>query len=123
MITIDKDGKIIDYYAERNTEIKAKLQPALDALLEQKKKDLKGIQKFGYRFAVNLDACLRSYGLMSAEEFAHLQYEALNFSSISNFPTIFELGCSVVASMFMALFLGAFLRVISPFFASSISMI
>lgn len=77
MITIGKDGQQVDYYAEKNKEVKAKLKPVLDELLEQKSKDLKGLQKFGFRFAINLDAVLRSYGLMSAEQFARLQYDEI----------------------------------------------
>lgn len=77
IMTIDKDGNTVNYYTERNKEIKVKLQPALATLVAQKKADLKGQQKFGYRFSVCLDACLRSYGLMSSEEFVKLGYDDL----------------------------------------------
>ena len=74
-IFMDENGKEIDVLAVRNNEIKEKLNHALSLLLDEKKKDEKGFKKLGYRLSVQLDACLRSYGLMSADEFIRLAYE------------------------------------------------
>lgn len=71
----DGNGNNIDYLAERNEEIKKKLQPALEKLLEEKKLDKMGRKNFGYRMSLQLLVTFRSYGLMSAEEFVRLDYQ------------------------------------------------
>lgn len=76
-IEVDEHGNIIDFLEERNNEIKTKLLPALNMFLEEKALDKKGFKKFGYRMTVQLDSCLRSYGLMSAEEVANIDYEMI----------------------------------------------
>lgn len=92
--TIGENGEMLDYYEEKNKEIRAKLQPVLDELVEQKKADIKGQQKFGYRFAVNLDAVLRSYGLMSAEQFARFDYDEIEASWFGFLNLIAEINTS-----------------------------
>ena len=69
---------LIDYLAVRNEEIKEKLQPALDMFLAENAKSNKmGFKKFGYRLTTQIDNVLRSYGLMSADEVANLDYETI----------------------------------------------
>lgn len=74
---IDENGNVIDILKDRNEEIKEKLAPALNKLLDEKKLDKKGVIKFGYRFMVQLDSQLRSYGLMNAEEVVKIDYDTI----------------------------------------------
>lgn len=77
-IFTDENGNLIDYLAVRNEEIKEKLQPALDMFLAENAKSNKmGFKKFGYRLSTQLDNVLRSYGLMSADEVANIDYETI----------------------------------------------
>lgn len=77
-IIMDENGNEIDYLAVRNEEIKEKLQPALNMFLAENKTSNKmGFKKFGYRLAMQIDNVLRSYGLMSADEVANLDYETI----------------------------------------------
>ena len=76
-IIIDENGKEIDVLAERNEEIKNKLHNALELLLAEKRQDKFGKKRFGYRLVVQIDDALRSYGLMTADEFVSLDYDTL----------------------------------------------
>lgn len=79
MITLDENGKQIDLLAERNEEIKAKLQPILDDFLKEKD-DMMILKKpvnLGYRFTKQLHYVLSTYGQMSAEAVARLDCETI----------------------------------------------
>lgn len=80
MRVIDTDGKEIDLLEKRNDEIKAKLQPILDNFLKEKD-DMMILKKpvnLGYRFTKQLHYVLSTYGQMSAENVARLDYETIN---------------------------------------------
>lgn len=80
-IVMNKDGEIIDELAERNEEIKKKLEPFLNVLLKEKKEDeakLKpSYRRMGYRLVVQLNQLLRSYPLRTSEEIARLDYDTI----------------------------------------------
>lgn len=77
-IIMDENGNEIDYLEARNEEIKERLKFALDMFLAENAKSNKmGFKKFGYRLTTQIDNCLRSYGLMSADEVANLDYETI----------------------------------------------
>lgn len=107
-IYVDENGNEIDYLAVRNDEIKERLAPALDILLEERKKDTKGFKKFGYRMSVQLDSCLRSYGLMSAEEFVNIDYDTIedNWNKFRDLIAYYNLYFDLVANkqLFCAFF-------------------
>ena len=107
-IDTDEHGNPIDYLAERNEEIKENLREALDMLLAEKKMDKKGVKRFGYRMTVQLDACLRSYGLMKADEFCDLCYEDIedNFNRFQDLIAYYNRFFEVVANkqLFCAFF-------------------
>jgi hypothetical protein len=107
-IYVDENGNEIDYLAVRNDEIKDKLSGALAILLEERKKDTKGFKKFGYRMSVQLDSCLRSYGLMSAEEFVNIDYDTIedNWNKFRDLIAYYNLYFDLVANkqLFCAFF-------------------
>ena len=72
----DENGSfsVVDELETRNEEIKAKLDPILQQILQEQSLDTKGKKRFGYRFVTQLDNVLRSYGLMKYEEFIKLDY-------------------------------------------------
>lgn len=74
-ITIDENGNAIDYLAERNEEIKAKLEQAKQMLHNEQQCDKTGRKKLGFRMAYQLKSAFRSYGRMSADNFVRLTYE------------------------------------------------
>ncbi len=71
----DKNGNTIDYLAERNKEIKAKLEGAREILYAEQQADKTGRKKLGFRMGFQLKSVFRSYGRMSADEFVRLTYE------------------------------------------------
>ena len=107
-VYIDENGNPYDYLAVRNDEIKGKLENALSILLEERKKDTKGFKKFGYRMSVQLDSCLRSYGLMSAEEFVNIDYDTIedNWNKFRDLIAYYNLYFDLVANkqLFCAFF-------------------
>lgn len=107
-IYLDDNGKPYDYLGVRNEEIKDKLAHALSILLEEREQDKKGFKKFGYRMSVQLDSCLRSYGLMSAEEFVAVDYEDIedNWNKFRDLIAYYNLYFDLVANkqLFCAFF-------------------
>jgi hypothetical protein len=99
-VFVDENGNEIDVLALRNDEIKQKLSTALTMLLEEKRKDEKGFKKLGYRLSVQLDACLRAYGLMSADEFVRLDYDTIedNWYKFMDLIAYYNLYFDVVAN-------------------------
>lgn len=74
-ITIDENGNMVDYLAERNEEIKVKLEEAKNLLYMEQCADKTGRKKLGFRMGFQLKSAFRSYGRMSVEEFVKLTYE------------------------------------------------
>ena len=74
-----ESGMPIDRLAERNEEIKAKLAPILREFLEEKERmfAMKKPVKLGYQFTKQIYLVLAGYGLMSAEKFVELDYDAI----------------------------------------------
>ncbi len=80
MITVDENGKIIDFLDKRNKEIKERLANTLDEFLSEKAIMMKSkkSQNLGYRFTKQIYYALAGYGLMSASVFVALDYETIN---------------------------------------------
>ena len=100
-IVLDTDGNPIDYLAVRNEEIKERLQGALDMFLaENKSANKMGFKKFGYRLAMQIDNVLRSYGLMTADEVAKLDYEKIedNWNKFRDLIAYYNLYFEIVAN-------------------------
>lgn len=100
-IILDENGTPIDYLAVRNEEIQEKVKPALDMfLLENKNANKMGFKKFGYRLALQIDNVLRSYGLMSADEVANLDYETIedNWNKFRDLIAYYNLYFEIVAN-------------------------
>ena len=76
-IVLDENGNQIDELADRNAEIKQKLEPILEEFVDEKNtnKALKVKEKLGYRFAKQIFLVLNEYPRMTAEQFAELTYE------------------------------------------------
>lgn len=72
IITVDENGNTIDYLAERNEEIKAKLEPIIQNLLQEQALDKSGRKKFGFRLVMQIEDELGKYGRMSADDFVNL---------------------------------------------------
>lgn len=80
-IVVDENFNIVDELEERNTEIKENLFEILEEFREEKlaNRALKIKEKLGYRFAKQLYLELAKYPPMSADKFARLDYETLNY--------------------------------------------
>ena len=76
-IVVDENGNVVDELAERNEEIKAKLDGILKEFIAEKEtnKALKVKEKLGYRFAKQIFLVLNEYPRMTADKFAELDYE------------------------------------------------
>lgn len=76
-IVVDENGNVVDELAERNEEIKAKLDGILQEFIAEKEtnKALKVKEKLGYRFAKQIFLVLNEYPRMTAEKFSDLDYE------------------------------------------------
>lgn len=93
-VYVDEQGNAVENpiaqkLAERNEEIKAKLQDAYEILKKEKDacRALKSKEKFGGRFAIQLENVLSSYGLMTAREVANITYEQIE----ANYRAFIEL--------------------------------
>jgi hypothetical protein len=76
-IILDENGNVVDELANRNEEIKAKLDDILQEFITEKEtnKALKVKEKLGYRFAKQIFLVLNEYPRMTAEKFTELDYE------------------------------------------------
>lgn len=76
-IVVDENGNVVDEIAERNDEIKAKLDEILQEFIAEKEtnKAFKVKEKLGYRFAKQIFLVLNEYPRMTAEKFAELDYD------------------------------------------------
>ena len=100
-IILDENGNPIDYLAVRNEEIKERIQPSLDIfIMENKTSNKMGFKKFGYRLAMQIDNVLRSYGLMTADEVANLDYETIedNWNKFRDLIAYYNLYFEIVAN-------------------------
>lgn len=79
-ITIDENGNVVDQLKDRNEEIKEKLEPILSAFVIEKNEMMKMKKpvKLGFRFTKQLLNVLSSYGQMSAEKVAQLDFDTIN---------------------------------------------
>lgn len=80
MLVYDENGNLIDTLEERNKDIMEKLAPVLETFLAEKKAlmAMKRPERLGYRFSKQLYRVLASYGIMSATDFASIDYDILN---------------------------------------------
>jgi hypothetical protein len=76
-VVYDENGEQIDELAERNEEIKEKLDDILQEFITEKEtnKALKVKEKLGYRFAKQIFLVLNEYPRMTPEKFTELDYE------------------------------------------------
>lgn len=76
-IILDENDNVVDELANRNEEIKAKLDDILQEFITEKEtnKALKVKEKLGYRFAKQIFLVLNEYPRMTAEKFTKLDYE------------------------------------------------
>ena len=79
-IMYDKDGRQVDLLAERNDEIKDKLDNVLQEFLAEKEAlvKMKRPSNLGYRFSKQLYSVLATYPKMRADDFVRLDYDTLN---------------------------------------------
>lgn len=78
-VTYDENGEVVDYLAERNEEIKANLKWRIDALIGEQELDKKGKRKYGFRAMMQIEDELMKSPLMSAEKFASLDCDDLEY--------------------------------------------
>ena len=85
---------------KRNDEIKRKLQNAFDTLKEEKAVGIKmkSKEKFGGRFAIQVERVLRSYGLMTPKEVADISYETIeeNYNAFMDLIAYYNLAFEIV---------------------------
>ena len=76
-IVYDENGNLVDELANRNDEIKEKLNDILQEFITEKEtnKALKVKEKLGYRFAKQIFLVINEYPRMTAEKFVELDYE------------------------------------------------
>ncbi|MBR2388256.1 MAG: hypothetical protein IKB02_05755 [Clostridia bacterium] len=76
-VIYDENGNPVDELAERNEEIKAKLDDILQEFIAEKETNraLKVKEKLGYRFAKQIFLVLNEYPRMTPEKFSELDYE------------------------------------------------
>ena len=103
-IILDENGErcypLAERLAERNEEIKEKLREAYETLKKEKDtcRALKSKEKFGGRFAIQLERVLRSYGLMTAEEVVNITYEQIeaNYNAFMDLVAYYNLAFEIV---------------------------
>lgn len=76
-VVIDENGNIIDELANRNEEIKTRLQPFVEQLSAEKSGNKKA--KLGYKIGFLLDDAFRSYGLMKVDDFIELTADKIEY--------------------------------------------
>ena len=96
-LTYDENGEVVDYLAERNEEIKAHLQGRIDTLIAEQELDKKGKRKYGFRAMMQIEDELMKSPLMSAEKFASLDCDDVEYywrsfhSLIADYNMYFEI--------------------------------
>lgn len=76
-VVIDENGNIIDELANRNEEIKTRLQPFVEQLSAEKSGNKKA--KLGYKIGFLLDDAFRSYGLMKVDDYIELTADKIEY--------------------------------------------
>lgn len=98
----DTEGNFIPFRSleSRNEQIKEKLQDAFETLKKEKEtcRVLKSKEKMGGRFAIQLDRVLRSYGIMTAEEFVSVDYQTIedNYNAFMDLIAYYNLAFEIV---------------------------
>ena len=104
--------------ADRTEEIKGKLAEAYTLLIAEKKvcRAMHSKEKFGGRFAIQLDRVLRSYGYLTAEEFINLDYQQIqcNYNAFMDLIAYYNLAFEIVPNKQL---FSAFLKINSRQFA------
>lgn len=76
-VVIDENGNIIDELANRNEEIKTRLQPFVEQLSKEQAGNKKA--KLGYKIGFLLDDAFRSYGLMKVDDYIELTADKIEY--------------------------------------------
>ncbi len=96
----DRCNPLAEQLAERNEEIKAKLSEAYEILKKEKEacRALKSKEKFGGRFAIQLERVLSSYGLMTVQEVSNITYEQIeaNYNAFIDLIAYYNLSFEIV---------------------------
>ena len=79
-VIYDENGNAIDELADRNDEIREKLEPILEEFLAEQKANAysKRPPKLGYRFTKQIYLVLAGYGQMTADKFLSLDYDDIH---------------------------------------------
>ena len=97
ILTYDESGNCVDFLADRNEEIKANLQGRIDTLIAEQELDKKGKRKYGFRAMMQIEDELMKSPLMSAEKFASLDCDDVEYywrsfhSLIADYNMYFEI--------------------------------
>ena len=104
-VYIDEHGELCESplkekLTDRNEEIKEKLSEAYEILKKEKEtcRALKSKEKVGGRFAIQLERVLSSYGLMTAQEVANINYEQIeaNYNAFIDLIAYYNLSFEIV---------------------------
>ena len=76
-VVIDENGNIIDELANRNEEIRTRLQPFVEQLSKEQAGNKKA--KLGYKIGFLLDDAFRSYGLMKVDDYIELTADKIEY--------------------------------------------
>lgn len=95
--TIDENGNLLDFLMEKNDGIKLSIEDRINELRAEKEADKKGKGKYGFRAMMQIEDELMRFPLMTAERFASLDYDDIEYywrsfhSLMSYYNMIFEI--------------------------------
>lgn len=78
-IIIDENGNEIDILAERNEQIKAKLEETVKNFKNEEKYDRTGRKRFGFRLLMQIEDELSVYGFITPEEFTTITADDIDY--------------------------------------------
>ena len=96
-IVYDENGDIFDELSERNEKIKAHLDDRITQLRTEQNADSKGKRKYGFRAMMQIEDELMRSPLMSAEKFASLDCDDIEYywqsfhALIAHYNMLFEI--------------------------------
>jgi predicted phage gp36 major capsid-like protein len=96
-IVYDENCNVVDELAERNEEIKANLDERITQLRTEQNADSKGKRKYGFRAMMQIEDELMKSTLMSAEKFASLDCDDIEYywqsfhALIAHYNMLFEI--------------------------------
>lgn len=96
-IYLDENFENLDVLAKRNEVIIQNLSEKMEQLVGEESRDTKGRKKFGFRAMMQIENELMKYPIMSAERFASLSYDDIEYywrsfhSLMSYYNMIFEI--------------------------------